>query len=173
MKLSLIHCFLPSSCMTPSPEWWNTCQVLTTKCSAISTSSQTLSTRRWRVTRRTWTTAIPGTTLTLSSLKWRKYVNYWSHCDSPPPLDPLFTAGILSVFLNSTKSLTWASLRPIWLCALWTCSWLEQRQPPPHCCGLWFIWSNTQMSRVGDMQGPTLWGHRSAIKKQKSDKTRQ
>ncbi|KAE8294372.1 Cytochrome P450 2J1 [Larimichthys crocea] len=87
-----------------------------------STASNS-SVRKSRVTRRTWTATILGTTSTLSSLKWR-----------------------------ITKSLTWASLRPIWLCALRICSWLEQKQPPPLCCGLWFTSSNTLISRTRSMQ---------------------
>lgn len=74
-----------------------------------------------------------------------------------PSCQPTFIhCCIFSAFLKSTTSLTWASLRPIWLCALWICSWLEQRQPPPLCSGLWFSSSKTLISRVGDMLASTL-----------------
>lgn len=73
------------------------------------------------------------------------------HCVVLPVNLPAIHYCTFSTFLNSTKSLTWASLRPIWLYALWICSWLERRQPPPLCCGLWFISSKTLISRVGDM----------------------
>lgn len=75
-----------------------------------------------------------------------------THCIVSPSLSislPFTT--VSSAFLNSTKRLTWASLRPTWLCALWICSWLERRRPPQLCCGLWFSSSNTLISRVGGM----------------------
>lgn len=132
--------------MTPSPQWWSTCPGITIKSSPTSTASLTSSVRRCRVTRGMWTTAIPVTTLTLSSLKWRKYVNnhamcqlcgsQWSRHSSLCPLD-------------RTKGLTWASLRPTWHSALWICSWLEQRRHPRLCCGPWFSSSSTLTFRVG------------------------
>ena len=77
-------------------------------------------------------------------------------------LQTLLSLGFLSVgqsfttvssllSLNSTKSLNWASLKPIWRCALLICSWPGRRQPPPLCYGLWYTLSKTLMSRVGDM----------------------
>lgn len=106
--------------------------------------------RRYRTTGRTWTTAIPETTSMLSLLRCTKYVsNYTRHTVTPVDCKVDFFDQFLSVFLNRTKTLTWASLRRTWLCALWICSWLEWRRPPQPCCGPWFTSLTTLISRMG------------------------
>lgn len=70
---------------------------------------------------------------------------YCTHCIVSSQLGPTHRC-IIAACLISTKSLTWASARPTWLCAPWICSWLERTRPPRLCCGLWFTLSNTLTS---------------------------